>query len=113
GPVAAIGLGPKGEVLVTDGQRIVTASTAAGPAFEGVNSSCGTRAVDGAVVQVALEESQFRLETIGDEPPIGLTGSGLLSLIAALRGEGVIDESGRIQDDPRFAHRLSRDAHGA
>ena len=113
GPMAAIDLGTNGEVLVTDGQRIVTASTAAGPAFEGVNISCGTRAVDGAVVQVALEDSRFRLETIGDEPPIGLTGSGLLSLVAALRGEGVIDESGRIQDDPRFAHRLSRDAHGA
>ena len=113
GPMAAIDLGTNGEVLVTDGQRIVTASTAAGPAFEGVNISCGTRAVDGAVVQVALEDSRFRLETIGDEPPIGLTGSGLLSLVAALRGEGVIDErahpgrpSFRASPQPRRARRL-------
>jgi uncharacterized 2Fe-2S/4Fe-4S cluster protein (DUF4445 family) len=113
GPMAAIDLGTNGEVLVTDGQRIVTASTAAGPAFEGVNISCGTRAVDGAVVQVSLAGDQFHFETIGDEQPVGLTGSGLLSLVAALRAEGVIDESGRIQDDPRFAGRISRDAHGA
>jgi uncharacterized 2Fe-2S/4Fe-4S cluster protein (DUF4445 family) len=113
GPMAAIDLGTNGEVLVTDGQRIVTASTAAGPAFEGVNISCGTRAVDGAVVQVALADGQFGFETIGNEAPVGLTGSGLLSLAAALRAEGVIDESGRIQDDPRFVERISRDAHGA
>ena len=37
GPMAAIDLGTNGEVMVTDGKRIVTASTAAGPAFEGVN----------------------------------------------------------------------------
>lgn len=113
GPMAAIDLGTNGEVLVTDGERIVTASTAAGPAFEGVNISCGTRAVDGAVVQVALEDGTFHLETIGGEAPVGLTGSGLLSLVAALRAEGVIDASGRIQDDRRFLARISRDAHGA
>ncbi|MFL7868713.1 MAG: ASKHA domain-containing protein, partial [Anaerolineales bacterium] len=42
-PMAAIDLGTNGEVMVTDGDRILTASTAAGPAFEGVNISCGTR----------------------------------------------------------------------
>jgi uncharacterized 2Fe-2S/4Fe-4S cluster protein (DUF4445 family) len=105
--------GTNGEVLVTDGERIVTASTAAGPAFEGVNISCGTRAVDGAIVSAGLSEGQFEFETIGEEAPVGLTGSGLLSLIAALRAEEVIDASGRIQDDPRFLDRTSRDAHGA
>ena len=50
GPMAAIDLGTNGEVLVTDGKRILTASTAAGPAFEGVFISSGTRAVDGAIV---------------------------------------------------------------
>ena len=41
-PMAAIDLGTNGEVMVTDGRRIVVGSTAAGPAFEGVNISCGT-----------------------------------------------------------------------
>jgi len=35
-PMAAIDLGTNGEVMVTDGENIVVASTAAGPAFEGV-----------------------------------------------------------------------------
>jgi uncharacterized 2Fe-2S/4Fe-4S cluster protein (DUF4445 family) len=55
GPMAAIDLGTNGEVMVTDGERILVASTAAGPAFEGVNISCGSRAVDGAVVGVKTD----------------------------------------------------------
>lgn len=38
GPIAAIDLGTNGEVMLTDGERIVTGSTAAGPAFEGGKS---------------------------------------------------------------------------
>jgi uncharacterized 2Fe-2S/4Fe-4S cluster protein (DUF4445 family) len=95
-PMAAIDLGTNGEVLVTDGKRILTASTAAGPAFEGVNISCGSRAVDGAVTRVRTENNKLVLETIADKSPIGLTGSGLLSLIHELRKADVIQESGRI-----------------
>ncbi len=95
-PMAAIDLGTNGEVLVTDGKRILTASTAAGPAFEGVNISCGSRAVDGAVTKVITRENELIMETIGNQAPIGLTGSGLLSLIHELRNANVILESGKI-----------------
>lgn len=114
GPIAAIDLGTNGEVMITDGQRILTASTAAGPAFEGVNISCGTRAVDGAVVATRLEDSQLFFDTIANEPPIGLTGSGLLSLIHVLRQCEVIEATGRIAlDPPLFADLLYTDAYGA
>jgi len=99
GPMAAIDLGTNGEVMVTDGDRILTASTAAGPAFEGVNISCGSRAVDGAIVQVDVEEKSFLLETIGDADAVGLTGSGLLSAIAEFRKVDLIEPSGRINPD--------------
>jgi uncharacterized 2Fe-2S/4Fe-4S cluster protein (DUF4445 family) len=121
GPIAAIDLGTNGEVMVTDGTqgngtgRILVASTAAGPAFEGVNISCGTRAVDGAIVGVKArhDEGSFNLRTIGDHPPVGLTGSGLLDLICELRQAGVIDRSGRlVKDHPTFGHRLSQDERG-
>lgn len=112
-PMAAIDLGTNGEVMVTDGRRIVTASTAAGPAFEGVNISCGTRAVDGAVVAVGLEEGGLTFQTIAGEPPVGLTGSGLISLVHVLRRESVIDAGGRIIDHPLFDGRTSLDEHGA
>ena len=99
-PMAAIDLGTNGEVMVTDGEQILTASTAAGPAFEGVNISCGTRAVDGAVVNCKIEDEEFVFTTIGDHPMIGLTGSGLLTTIYELVKVGVIDKSGRINLDP-------------
>lgn len=114
GPMAAIDLGTNGEVMVTDGARIVTASTAAGPAFEGVNISCGTRAVDGAIVDVALNGGDLHFETIAGEPPVGLTGTGLLSLAAVLRQAEVIEVNGRLSPHPPlFADRLDTDAHGA
>jgi uncharacterized 2Fe-2S/4Fe-4S cluster protein (DUF4445 family) len=115
GPMAAIDLGTNGEVMVTDGERILVASTAAGPAFEGVNISCGTRAVDGAIVGVKAngDDGSFTLITIGDHPPVGLTGSGLLELVCELRRAGVIDRSGRLVGDHAvFGHRLSQDEEG-
>lgn len=106
GPMAAIDLGTNGEVMITDGTQILTASTAAGPAFEGVNISCGSRAVDGAITMVTREENgEINLITIANEPPVGLTGSGLLSAIAVFRRAGIIDESGRI--NPEGYHNLS------
>ncbi len=115
GPMAAIDLGTNGEVMVTDGRRIVVASTAAGPAFEGVNISCGTRAVDGAIVGVKADtdDGSFSLTTIGDRPPVGLTGSGLLDLIRELRRAGMVDRTGRFaREHPVFGHRLSQDQRG-
>lgn len=99
GPMLAIDLGTNGEVMATDGERILTASTAAGPAFEGVNISCGSRAVDGAITDLSLNDGEFALTTIGDADPVGLTGSGLLAATAAFRQAGLIEESGRINPE--------------
>jgi uncharacterized 2Fe-2S/4Fe-4S cluster protein (DUF4445 family) len=117
GPMAAIDLGTNGEVMVTDGERILVASTAAGPAFEGVNISSGTRAVDGAIVGVKADEgagsSDLALTTIGDAPPVGLTGSGLLELVFELRRTGVINNTGRVVDEhPLFGHLISMGEQG-
>ena len=113
GPIAAIDLGTNGEVMVTDGKRILTASTAAGPAFEGVNISCGSRAVDGAITSVRLEDGELAFDTIAGEPPVGLTGSGLLSLVHVLRQAGVIEPSGRIVDPPpQLSGQLRQSYHG-
>ncbi len=101
-PMAAIDLGTNGEIMVTDGKRILTASTAAGPAFEGVNISCGSRAVDGAITQVAVDGKNLVLDTINEQPPVGLTGSGLLSAILAFCQLDAIEESGRINPDSPY-----------
>lgn len=103
GPIAAIDLGTNGEVMVTDGKRILTGSTAAGPAFEGVNISCGCRAVDGAIVDVNILDEEIQFKTIADAPPVGLTGSGLISAIHEFCKIGLIHESGKINvESPYF-----------
>jgi len=113
GPIAAIDLGTNGEVMVTDGKRILTASTAAGPAFEGVNISCGSRAVDGAITHTYLNHGALELDTIAGEPPVGLTGSGLLSLVYVLRQAGVIEPNGRIPErPPAMANLIQESYHG-
>jgi len=114
GPMMTIDLGTNGEIMATDGQRVLVTSTAAGPAFEGVNISCGSRAVDGAIIEArAGDDGQITWRTIGDAPPVGLTGSGLLTLIAELHREGVIGESGRFNPGaPRFAARFDQDSQG-
>lgn len=95
-PMVTVDLGTNGEVMVTDGERILTASTAAGPAFEGVNIACGSRAVDGAITAVRFEGDEVRLQTIGDEPPLGMTGSGLISAVYQFSRVGWIEPSGRV-----------------
>ena len=114
-PMAAIDLGTNGEVMVTNGKRILVASTAAGPAFEGVNISCGTRAVDGAIVAAKANPSgNLTFTTIGDLPPVGLTGSGLLDLVNELRAAGLVETSGRmVMQHPTFGHLVSQGEEGA
>jgi uncharacterized 2Fe-2S/4Fe-4S cluster protein (DUF4445 family) len=98
-PTLAVDLGTNGEIMLTDGQRILTTSTAAGPAFEGVNISCGSRAVEGAVIRVEQSGPGFLLETIGGAEAIGLTGTGLLSAIRTLREAGALETNGRLRGD--------------
>lgn len=113
GPIAAVDLGTNGEIMVTDGRRIVAASTAAGPAFEGVNISSGTRAINGAIVGVELNNGDISFTTIADEEPVGLTGSGLLSIVHELRQVEVIDSTGRFVDvPPVLADRLVKPENG-
>ncbi len=92
-------LGTNGEVMLASGGEIMVASTAAGPAFEGVNIEKGVRAVPGAVTGVSISEGALRLDSIGGLEPMGLTGSGLISAVKALRDLGLIDESGALCPD--------------
>lgn len=103
GPMVAIDLGTNGEIMVTNGRRILVASTAAGPAFEGVSIACGSRAVAGAVTRISLHGDELVLQTIDAEPPVGLTGSGLLSAIQVLRQIGAVEDNGRINPHSPYA----------
>ena len=91
--------GTNGELsLWKDGALLVT-STAAGPAFEGAGISCGCGSVRGAIDRVWIEDGALKIHTIGDEPAVGVCGSGLIDAVAAGLALGVIDETGALEDD--------------
>ena len=91
-----IDIGTNGEIALGDRRRMLACSTAAGPAFEGARISCGMRGADGAVDRVWLENGEVRWHVIGGGEPVGLCGSGLLDLVAALLENGTIDETGKM-----------------
>jgi uncharacterized 2Fe-2S/4Fe-4S cluster protein (DUF4445 family) len=76
-----------------------SASCASGPAFEGGMLSCGMRAAPGAIAKVRIEQGTMTLQTVGQEPPVGICGSGVLSLVSELRKSGAVNSRGRL--DPR------------
>ncbi len=94
-----IDLGTNGEMVLVNKDRILVTSTAAGPAFEGGNISCGVASISGAISHVTIDKSgMVSFETIGKSKPIGICGSGLLDAIYELRENGYIDENGLFID---------------
>ena len=105
-PTLMLDIGTNGELVCTDGTRRVCCYTAAGPAFEGANISCGMRAEAGAVDHVWMEQDAFCFSTIGNVPARGICGSGLIDLVALLVRLGTIDETGRFSKDAQLTERL-------
>lgn len=79
----------------------------AGPAFEGAQIKDGMRASEGAIETVRIMDDSVRLQVIGDVPPVGLCGSGLIDAVAELRLAGLLDPSGRLLDSDKAADRVS------
>ncbi len=92
-----IDIGTNGEMVLGNTSRRIACSTAAGPAFEGAKIFCGMRGADGAVDHVWLDRSEIQYHVIGEGPPAGLCGSGLLDLVAVLLDYGTLDESGYLE----------------
>ena len=92
-------IGTNGELaLWKDGTLYVT-STAAGPAFEGAGISCGCGSIPGAIDQAWIEGGELWLHAIGDAAPVGLCGSGLIDVVAALLDLEWMDETGSLEDE--------------
>ena len=89
-----IDFGTNGEIAICKDNEIFTCATAAGPAFEGANISCGVGGVSGAVFSVTLHNNELKIDTIDDDEPIGVCGSGIIDLAAVLLETGFADETG-------------------
>lgn len=105
-PALLIDIGTNGELALTDGQNIAVCATAAGPAFEGANISCGMRAIDGAIEHFLLEDGRLLCRVIGGGEPAGICGSGLIELVSLLCQTGAVDETGLIRQNGSLSGRV-------
>jgi uncharacterized 2Fe-2S/4Fe-4S cluster protein (DUF4445 family) len=95
GNLLFVDLGTNGEIVLKTEKKFVATSTAAGPAFEGMNIGSGMLALPGAIYK-AEKKNRLILHTIGKEKPQGICGTGLIDLIALFLDEGKITPSGKI-----------------
>ncbi len=92
-----IDVGTNGEMVLGNREWLVACSCSAGPAFEGNGIRYGMPAAEGAIERVFISEKGFRVEcrTVGNAPPSGICGSGLIDCLACFYREGVIDRAGK------------------
>ncbi len=99
-----IDIGTNGELVLGNKQEGLTAgSCAAGSALEGAHIASGMRAAGGAIEKVRIDPETLEVsyQTINDEQPVGICGSGILDTVAEMIRAGVIAQSGKIH--PKLA----------
>jgi uncharacterized 2Fe-2S/4Fe-4S cluster protein (DUF4445 family) len=101
-----VDIGTNGEIVLGNRKRLLAASTAAGPAFEGARISQGMRASPGAIEKVVINE-EVKINVIGAIAPSGICGTGLIDAIAGMLEAGIIDESGRMVPRSTLEGRIS------
>ena len=109
-----IDIGTNGELIMGNREKLISASCATGPAFEGAQIHFGMRAAPGAIEKIYInpetKEPRFRVigkeewsdemdpETIGAK---GICGSGIIDGVAELFKAGIIDKTGKFVKGPR------------
>lgn len=92
-------LGTNGELVLSHKGRLYCTSTAAGPALEGACIECGTGGISGAIDRVYRTESGYSYTTVGGAEPVGICGAGLVDAVALAVTDGLIDESGYMEEN--------------
>jgi uncharacterized 2Fe-2S/4Fe-4S cluster protein (DUF4445 family) len=101
GLTCLLDLGTNGEILLGTRERMVCASAAAGPAFEGGRISMGMRAATGAISEVSAVNGGFECSVLGHVEARGICGSGLVDAIAVGLDLGRVLPSGRLANGGR------------
>ncbi len=99
-----IDVGTNGEMVLGNADWLITCACSAGPAFEGAGVQHGMRATAGAIEEVWInaETHEPTYRAIGNLPPKGICGSGLISLLAEMFVAGVVDKSGNLVAQAAF-----------
>lgn len=97
-----IDIGTNGEIVLKTKDKLYATSTAAGPALEGMNISCGMRAESGAIDSVKIQDENINFSTIDNKKPRGICGSGILSSVSQIIEKDFVNKRGRILDPKKL-----------
>jgi uncharacterized 2Fe-2S/4Fe-4S cluster protein (DUF4445 family) len=101
-----VDIGTNGEIVLGTAGKLYAASCAAGPAFEGARISSGSRAVEGAIEAVVVNEDDIVLDVIGNSQAHSICGSGLIDAVAVLLNLGIVDATGRFVEAAMLEDKL-------
>ena len=93
-----IDVGTNTEVVLGNKHKLLAASCPAGPAFEGGEIKYGMPAYNGAIEKVEFKNDKLEFETIGNDAPIGICGSGLIDTLAQLKKFSKMNYLGVLED---------------
>ncbi|MCF8038458.1 MAG: ASKHA domain-containing protein [Desulfohalobiaceae bacterium] len=96
-----VDIGTNAEIVIGNKDWMACAACSAGPAFEGGGMKFGVRAEKGAIEDFSVDPVTLEpmILTIGQEKPIGICGSGLITMVAVMFEEGIIDNRGKFNRD--------------
>jgi uncharacterized 2Fe-2S/4Fe-4S cluster protein (DUF4445 family) len=90
-----IDIGTNGEIVLGNRESLISASTAAGPAFEGAQLTNGTTCRSGAIYKVDISsDGEIKYKTFGDTAPVGICGTGIADVLAKFVTNGIINKRG-------------------
>ena len=114
-PAILVDVGTNAEVVIGNKDWLLGCAGAAGPALESGAASMGMMAGSGVIDRVSLAADGVTLElhTIGDEPPIGICGSGVIDLASCLFLSRRLDIQGRLSESACGDRYIESDGAGA
>lgn len=120
-----IDIGTNGELVLGNKERLVSASCATGPAFEGAQITFGMRAAPGAIERIRIDPQTFEVNykvigmeawsaysNPGEMETKGICGSGILDLLGELYRTGIIKKNGAFEKNLKIP-RLRNSASGS
>ncbi len=104
GITLGVDIGTNTEIVFAkaDQGTMISTSCPSGPALEGAHVMNGMRAADGAIEAVKITGDAVECRTIGNEPAIGLCGSGIIDAISEMYRMGIINDKGRFNGQDRW-----------
>jgi uncharacterized 2Fe-2S/4Fe-4S cluster protein (DUF4445 family) len=93
-----VDVGTNAEVILGNRDWLVACAGAAGPALESGVARMGTMAAPGVIdaIRIDPETREFAYHVIGERPPRGMCGSGIIDLAAGLFLSGMLTVQGKL-----------------